>query len=52
MQKGFVKLIVLSVIFIVSVNFFSILTNQVNEDLTTEMADASLPVLSIYSDKI
>ena len=52
MQKGFVKLIVLSVIFIVSVTFFSILTNQVNEDLTTEMADASLPVLSIYSDNI
>jgi len=52
MQKGMVKALVLSVIFIVSVAFFSIITNQVNEDLTTEMADASLPVLSIYSDNI
>lgn len=52
MQKGFVKAIVLPVIFIASVVFFSIITNQLNEDLTTEMADASLPVLSIYSDNI
>ena len=49
MQKGIIKAIVLSVIFFVSVAVFSILTNQVNEDLTTEMADASLPVLSLYS---
>jgi len=52
MQKGIVKAMVLFVIFSVSVVFFSIITNQVNEDLTTEMADASLPVLSIYSDNI
>lgn len=50
MQKGLIKAIVLSVIFLVSAAFFSIVTNQVNEDLTTEMADASLPVLSLYSD--
>ena len=50
MQKGIIKAIVLSVIFFVSVAVFSIVTNQVNEDLTTEMADASLPVLSLYSE--
>ena len=50
MQKGIIKAIVLSVIFFVAVAIFSIVTNQVNEDLTTEMADASLPVLSLYSD--
>jgi len=50
MQKGIIKAIVLSVIFLVSAAFFSIVTNQVNEDLTTEMADASLPVISLYSE--
>ncbi len=50
MQKGIIKAIVLSAIFFVAVAVFSIVTNQVNEDLTTEMADASLPVLSLYSD--
>lgn len=50
MRKGVMKAIVLSVIFFVTVAVFSIVTNQVNEDLTTEMADASLPVLSLYSD--
>jgi len=49
-QKGIIKAIVLSVVFLVSVAVFSIVTNQVNEDLTTEMADASLPILSLYSD--
>lgn len=48
MQKGMIKAGILFVIFFVSVVVFSILTNQVNEDLTTEMADASLPVLSLY----
>ena len=50
MQKGMIKAIVLSVIFFASVAVFSIMTNQVNEDLTTEMADVSLPVLTLYSD--
>lgn len=52
MQKGIIKAIVLSVIFFVAVVVFSIVTNQVNEDLTTEMTDASLPVLSLYSNNI
>lgn len=50
MRKGIIKAIVLAVIFLVSVAGFSIMTNQVNEDLTTEMAEVSLPVLSLYSD--
>lgn len=52
MQKGIIKATVLSVIFFVAVVIFSIMTNQVNEDLTTEMTDVSLPVLSLYSDEI
>ena len=52
MRKGVIKAIVLSVIFVSSVIFFSIITNQVNEDLTTEMAQASLPVISLYTDNI
>ena len=52
MQKGIVKAIVLPVIFVVAVVIFSIMTNQVNEDLTTEMADASLPTLSLYSNDV
>ena len=52
MQKGVIKATVLSVIFCVSVVIFSILTNQVNEDLTTEMAEASLPIISLYSENM
>ena len=39
MQKGMVKAIVLSIIFFASVAIFSVMTNQVNEDMTTEMAE-------------
>ena len=52
MPKGLIKAMVLSVVFVIAVAVFSIMTNQVNEDLTTEMADASLPVLSLYTDNI
>ena len=50
MQKGMVKAIVLSIIFFASVAIFSVMTNQVNEDMTTEMAEVSLPVVSLYTD--
>ncbi len=50
MRKGVIKAGVLSAIFIVSIILFSIMTNQVNEDLTMEMADASLPILTLYSE--
>lgn len=49
MHKGVIKAVVLSVIFIATVMIFSIMTNQTNEDLTTEMADATLPVITLYS---
>lgn len=52
MRKGVIKAIVLSVIFFGAAAFFGIVTNQVNEDLTTEMAEASLPVISLYTDNI
>ena len=50
MRKGMIKAIVLAIVFFASVAIFSVMTNQVNEDLTTEMADVSLPILSLYSD--
>ena len=52
MQKGAVKATVLIVVFFVSVILFEILTNHVNEDLTTEMPEATLPVISFYADEI
>ena len=50
MQKGMIKVIVLTIVFFVSVAIFSVMTNQENEDLTTEMADVSLPIVSLYTD--
>lgn len=52
MRKGVIRAIVLTVIFFGSIAFFGITSNQVNEDLTTEMADATLPVISLYTDNI
>ena len=49
MQKSAVKAAVLSIIFVVSVMIFGMLTNHVNEDLTTEMPEATLPVISLFS---
>ena len=49
MQKGAVKAAVLAVIFILSVIIFEMLTNHVNEDLTTEMPEAELPVISLFA---
>ena len=48
MQKGTIKAIVLPVIFVLAVIIFSFMTNQTNEDLTTEMSEATLPVLTLY----
>lgn len=52
MQKGILKAAVLSTIFFVSVILFSTMTNHVNEDMTTEMQSATLPVISLYSNGI
>ena len=51
MRKSTIKIIVLPVIFIVAVILFSIMTNQTNEDLTTEMANATLPVVTLYENQ-
>lgn len=50
MQKGTIKAIVLIVVFVVALEIFGHLTNHTNEDLTREMADATLPVISLYQD--
>ena len=49
MQKGTIKAIVLPVVFVLAVIIFSFMTNQTNEDLTTEMSEATLPVLTLCS---
>ena len=51
MQKGTIKAIVLAVVFVLAVIIFSFMTNQTNEDLTTEMSEATLPVLTLYDGK-
>lgn len=48
MKKGMIKLGVLMVVFIVGVLGFGELTNHSNEDLTKEMADATLPLVSFF----
>ena len=48
MQKGTIKAIVLPVVFVLAVIIFSFMTNQTNEDLTTEMSEATLPVLTFW----
>lgn len=50
MHKGLIKAAVLSIIFITAVFVFSGMTNHTNEDLTTEMEDATLPLISLYAD--
>jgi len=50
-QKGTIKAIVLPVVFVLAVIIFSFMTNQTNEDLTTEMSEATLPVLTLYDGK-
>ena len=51
MQKGAIKAVVLTVIFFVAVGVFSMMTNHVNEDLTTEMKNATLPVITLESSE-
>lgn len=50
MHKGLIKAAVLIVVFVVAVIGFSMVTNHANEDLTTEMANATLPVINLYSN--
>ncbi len=46
MKKGIIKGLTLFAIFCAGVLVFGQLTNHANQDLTTEMADATLPVVS------
>lgn len=50
MSKRVIKSLVLAAVFLAALIIFSILTNQVNKDLTTNMSDASLPVMHFYMD--
>lgn len=50
MQKGTIKAAVLSIVFILAVLVAGRLMNHTNEDLTTEMEDATLPVILMYQD--
>lgn len=49
MKKKMIKPAVLTGVFLLALVIISILTNQVNEDLTTNMAKAKLPLLRFYS---
>lgn len=52
MNNKYVKPIVLTAVFLISVIVFSMMTNKVNKDSTTTMAEASLPVIYfVYDDK-
>lgn len=48
MRKQIIKPVVLSVLFLVAVVFFSIITNKDNKDLTTTLSEAMLPVIQFY----
>ena len=48
MKRGMIKGIVLFAVFCAGVLGFGQLTNHSNQDLTTEMQDATLPVVSLY----
>lgn len=52
MKKSIIKISALIVIFIVALIGFSFATNQTNEDLTKEMKDATLPLVSLYTNNI
>lgn len=51
MRKGAKKALVLTIIFFVTVAITGIFTNQTNEDLTTEMKESTLPVISLYENE-
>ena len=50
MNKKVMKPLVLSVLFLAALIFFSITTNQDNKDLTAGMPEATLPVVQFYQD--
>lgn len=48
MKKGIIKCIVLIAVFCSGILGFGQITNHSNQDLTAEMADATLPLVSLY----
>lgn len=52
MRKGTLKAAVLLIIFVAAVMVFGKLTNHTNADLTTEMDEATFPVISLYQNDI
>lgn len=48
MNKGILRGIILGAIFAVAVTVFGLLMNKTNQDMTTEMGEATLPTLSLY----
>ncbi len=52
MQKGTIKGIILVLVFVMSVLVFGGMTNHTNEDLTREMEEATLPVVSLYQNDV
>ncbi len=49
MRKGWIKATVLALVFVVSILTFGGMMNHTNEDLTTEMAEAKLPVITLHA---
>ncbi len=50
MKKGIIKILTLLAVFCCGVLGFGKLMNHSNQDLTTEMADAKLPLISLYME--
>ena len=50
MKKGIIKILTLLAVFCCGVLGFGKLMNHSNQDLTTEMADARLPLISLYME--
>ena len=50
MSKGIIKAAGLALIFVFSIIIFTGMMNHSNEDLTTEMAEATLPVITLYEN--
>lgn len=48
MKKILIKILVLVAVFIIGIAAFGQMMNHSNDDLTTERADATLPVISLY----
>ncbi len=49
MQKGWIKALALALVFIVSLLVFGGMMNHTNEDRTTEMQEAVLPVIDLHA---